>query len=393
MLNHPIQNQIDLILFEEGSFSPLSWLLREGYIDYNDYLNWKNGTSKFLEDHFKESITILMTALKEAEEYARLLKLEPGRQTYSSIDNRSLHFCRCAEYELIFTTVYEPAHDRIQMDLFFDSADSCAVANVISAIVESRSDEIPDLVAKLEVLNPDKCMKFNELLGYDKKITQANIASDKKIELILQKITPLAFELLGRFTLDFLTPLWCELSVEVADQHFDAEIPQKHLSFTAFKEFQWQRVLSCIEREADWNRQPLLIFRYAESCFKLNKEREGINNWFRLFIQFPEDAEQLINDCCNRLMISDWQKFSELDPELESTLFPAWMLMNRPAFAQNMAISGMTSNEPLQLVEKLVSNAGEVINEVSIRDRVRLRECSPSLFSHYMRMHSTVSIK
>lgn len=51
----PIYNQIDLILFEEGSFSPLNWLLREGHLDYSVYQNWKKGQTGYLEDHFKTS--------------------------------------------------------------------------------------------------------------------------------------------------------------------------------------------------------------------------------------------------------------------------------------------------------------------------------------------------
>ena len=101
----------------------------------------------------------------------------------------------------------------------------------------------------------------------------------------------------------------------------------------------------------------------------------------------------MINDSCNHIMVSDWRHFSELDPELECTLFPAWVLMNKPALAQNMTIPDIISNEPLQLIDKLVSNDEEVINEAVICHRTRLRECSPSLFFHYMRTHSIAKIK
>ena len=382
-----IQNQIDFILFEEGSFSPLNWLLREGYLDYNDYLFWKSGTLKYLEDHFKTPITTIMTALEAAKDYAGLLKLEPSRQTYLSTDNQTLHFCRTEADELIFTTIYEPAHDRMQMDLFFDSADTCAVSNLICAIVEGRSTDIPGLMAKSAPLNPDKHLQFKKLLDFEQKITQTKLSSDKKICVILQKVTPLAFEILGRFTLDFLTPLWHTLSEEVADLNYDADKPQNHLSFTAFKEFQWQQVLLSIEREKNWSKQPQLIFRYAESCFKLNREREGIGYWFKMFIRFPDDAGRLIKDSCNRLMVADWQSFSELEPELESSLFPAWMVMTKPALAKKTVTLGMTDNEPLQLIEKLVCNREEVINETAIQLRARLQKNSPSLFVHYMRTH------
>lgn len=387
MPNPLIQNQLDFFIFEEGSFAPLNWLLREGHLDYSDYLDWKKGTSKFLEDHFKTPIANIITNLEEAKDYARLLKLESFRQTYSSINNQSLHFCRLATHECIFTTIYEPAHDRVQADLFFDSADTCAVANLISAIVDERSADIQGLMAKLAPLNPDKYQQFKQLLAFEKKIYLSKLSSEQKIALLLQKITSLAFEILGQFTHDFLTPLWNKLSVEVASQSFDAENPNNHLSFTAFKEFQWLQVLASIEREKGWSQQALLIFRYAESCFKLNREREAMASWCRLFMLFPDDAERLIKDSCYQLLFADWQSFSELDPELDPTLFPAWRVMLKPALAQKDTYD-MTGNDPMSLIAKLVCNTDAVINETAIQLRSRLQQESPSLFIHYMRIHS-----
>jgi len=132
--------------------------------------------------------------------YASLLKLEASRETYLSIDNRPLQICRLSVHEPIFTTIYEPAHDRIQMDLFYDSADTCALTNLISAIVEGRKLDVPGLMAKLAPLNPDKYIQLNHLLGFEQKLTQTKLSSEEKIELTTDKITPLAFELLGRYT-------------------------------------------------------------------------------------------------------------------------------------------------------------------------------------------------
>ena len=129
--------------------------------------------------------------------------------------------------------------------------------------------------------------KFARLLALQNELTESRKSSGRKIKLLLQTVTPLAFEVLGQFAHDFLTPLWHRLSVEVADRNFDAGSPEDHLSFTAFKGFQWQQVLSSITREADWIKQPVLLFRYGEACFKLNKELEGLESWFRLFIAFP----------------------------------------------------------------------------------------------------------
>ena len=196
----------------------------------------------------------------------------------------------------------------------------------------------------------------------------------------------MAFDVLGQFAHDFLTPLWQMLSVEIADRYFDAESPEDHLSFTAFKGFQWQQVLSSITREADWIKQPVLLFRYGEACFKLNKELEGLKSWLRLFLTFPEVAVSVVESSCNRLLLADWQHFNELEPELEPVFFPAWVVLKKPALAKNafcIDFAGV-GNTSLQLMCGLVGSKENGLNEAIIKLRARLQQENPKLVVHYM---------
>ncbi|MDD2659283.1 MAG: hypothetical protein PHY54_06310 [Methylococcales bacterium] len=151
-----IHNQVDLILFEEGKFSVLNWLLREGYLDYNDYQKWRNGEAPFLEDHFKAATPAIISDLEIVQRYAGKLKLESFRHSYTSFTNQTLHFCRCPANENIFTTGYEPAQDRVQMDLFFDSAPACTANDLIRAIIDKRGDDVLRLMSQLKSLAPEK---------------------------------------------------------------------------------------------------------------------------------------------------------------------------------------------------------------------------------------------
>lgn len=387
-----IHNQVDLILFEEGNFSPLNWLLKEGYLDYSDYQNWKKGQVEYLEDYFKTTRREIIFALEMVREYASLQKLECFKQKYISVTGEPLNFCRSPKSELIFTSIYEPAHDRVQMDLFFDSADACVVSDLITAIINKSSDEISNLMIRLESSSPEKHQKYTQLLSLEKQIMHSVVPGNKKIKILLQQLSPLTFELLGRFAHDFLTSLWHKLSVEIKHQSFDFENPDYHLSFTAFKGFQWQQVLTSIERETNWVKHPVLIFRYAEVCFKLNKELEGIVNWFKLFILYSEIAERLIEDTCNRILLSNWQRFSELEPELESSLFPAWMVMNKPALAKNNNLADINGNEALQLIKHLVCEFDSEISKTTLNLRFRLQKHSPALFVHYMKIDTSLDL-
>jgi hypothetical protein len=381
-----IHHQVDLMLFEEGRFSVITWLLREGCLDYSDYQKWRNGETGYLEDHFKATIQAIMTDLEIAQQYAKKLKLESFPLSYTSVDNQRLYICRSAANELMFTTEYEPAQDRLQLDLFFDSAPACTENDLIRAIIDKREDDVFRLMSQLQALAPEKQQKFARLLALQNELTVSRKSSERKIKLLQQTVTPLAFDVLGQFAHDFLTPLWHMLSAEVADRYFDAELPEDHLSFTAFKGFQWQQVLASITQEAGWIKQPVLLFRYGEACFKLNKELEGLESWFRLFIAFPVVAETLVGNTCYRLLLSDWRLFNELDPELEPSFFPAWIVLKKPALAKNAFTFNCESvaNASLQLMCSLVGCKKNDVNETIIKLRGRLQQQNPLLFVHYM---------
>ena len=201
------------------------------------------------------------------------------------------------------------------------------------------------------------------------------------------QLIPLAFDLLGRFGHDFLTPLWQIISTDIAGQRFDPGDPRNHLSYTAFKSFQWGDVLSSVQREKEWFKQPLLLFRYAEACFKLRNELEGLEKWFMLFMNFSAEAEQSIDKTCNRLLLADKQLFRELDPELDTSFFPAWMLLNKPALAKYTFVFNTECDgvESFHLISQLLSCAEGGIDAGSIQLRAELKLENPGLFVHFMK--------
>ena len=85
------------------------------------------------------------------------------------------------------------------MDLFFDSAPACTANDLIQAIIDKREDDVLRLMSQLESLAPEKHQNFARLLALQKELTESRKSSDIKINLLLQTITPLAFEVLGQF--------------------------------------------------------------------------------------------------------------------------------------------------------------------------------------------------
>ncbi|MGR9106938.1 MAG: hypothetical protein ACU843_08420 [Gammaproteobacteria bacterium] len=381
-----MQSQIDSLLFKEGSFSAIGWLLSEGHLDYSDYQHWRKDGKAYLEDYFKTELPELITRLRRAEEYANKLKLESFHLSYySALDQEPLRVCRSEANERLLTTGYQPARNRVQTDLFFDSAPLLLQQNLKRAIADQQSDLIPGLLMQLKSLAPEKSLAFEHLLLEQEQLRLC-LNPGKRIETLQNRLTPTAFEVLGSLANDFLIPFWQQLSLDLSGRPFDPANPELHSSFTAFKALQWQQVIDAIAREENWPAQPLLLFRYAEACFKLNREVSGLEKWFKLFLDVPEYAERMLADTSNFLLRSDWRNFNELEPDLEARFFPAWAVLIKPALA---VIEVDTDAEnpacrALQMIRDLANSAQQGITEHTIQLRAKLRQDFPNLFVHYM---------
>lgn len=380
-----IQNEVDLMLFEEGSFAPINWLLRNGMLDYVDYLSWRRGEIAYIEDHFNSSFEEIVADLEWVKLYATQLKLEAHCEPLLSFHQQPISFCRSRGFEEIFCTLYRPARNRGQRDLLFDSAPAFTVKNLVAAIVDGRSEAISRFMARLHDLAPKKHRIFESLLSQQEQYLACG-DSGTKIEFLLHALTPSAVELLGHRAHEYLLSSWQALCVEMVGKPFVAACPENHLSFTAFKAFQWSDVIESVEQESGWNLHADLLFRHAEADFRLQREASGLQLWFRLFLLFPERAETLVHETSNRLFLSDWRKFNELEPELETNCFPAWVTLERPALAK-LTLEIHESNigiDCLDLIRALFALGDEHIGPKTIELRSRLRQCNPNLFAHYL---------
>lgn len=387
-MTNSIRNRVDLILYQQGRFVAVNWLLKEGCLDYPDYRRWLAGEVEYLQQCLATPLQGIITDLREVAEYAQLLRLRPERTDYTSTAGKKLYCCRQADNEVLLTTAYSPASDRVQMDLFFDSSPACTLHELITAMLAGQQRQMNILLDQLHHLDADKYRRFQELLAFREKLLRG-VSGDagEDIALLEQKLTPLAYELLGEFSDAFLIPLWQKLSAEYAGQPFQPDAWKCHFSYTAMQGLQWRDVITAVEREKKWHKQPLLLFRHAEACGKLHREEECLTGWMRLLLFFPETAAELINGTGNRLLHDAWRKFQELDPEMSVEFFPAWMLLKKPALKKTAAAFTAAQTEgcaALQLIVSLLSAPPGPVGEDTIGQRAVLRQRWPALFAHYM---------
>lgn len=202
-----------------------------------------------------------------------------------------------------------------------------------------------------------------------------------------QQLRPLAGDLLGAGSRDFLAPFWCRLLQAVRGQAFDPRQPELHASFMALQLEDWGLVQQSIEELADWTAQPLLLRRYAMACGRLQQTERAACCWFRLCWGFPEQAD-VIGREAEPLWRHRWRCFLELEPELPNRDFPAWSLLESPALSERLETAGCLADLEVpgdyRVIAELVQAGAAAVPAVElIERRGRLKAVNPRLFVHY----------
>lgn len=378
-----IRHHVDQLLIEQGRFSPIAWLLATGYLSYSNYIDWRDGLIEKLDSCFTAPRERVIEQLAIATNYARTLGLRETRGTYLSTEQNELIISRDPQYDINFRTDFAPAQDRMQMDLFFDSAPVYAENELIDAIITRDKRKIPELLDTLYAFDSQKHEDFTRLIEQEKKLRAPGLSLPNKLAVIDNTLMPLAVKLLRIEAIRFLTPLWQDLTAELTGRPFDPEQPKLHVSYTGTKAFLWHDVTKAIEQEPDYSKQPILLFRYAEASFKVARELAGLEHWFLLFLLHTETAEQLIKQTGYLLLFDDWKRFQELDPELPTQFFPAWILLLKPALAkQDLILNGVAEGFRAFSLAKQLSV--EPLESTSIALRADLKKLNPDLFRHFL---------
>ncbi|WP_341326492.1 hypothetical protein [Methylotuvimicrobium sp. KM2] len=378
-----IRHHVDQLLIEQGRFSPIAWLLATGYLSYSNYIDWRDGLIENLDSRFTAPRERIIEQLAIATNYARTLGLSETRGTYLSTEQNELIISRNSQDDINFKTDFAPPQDRMQMDLFFDSAPIYAENELIDAIITRNKRKIPELLDTLYAFDPEKHEDYALLIVQEKKFRAPGLSLPNKLDTLDNTLMPLAVKLLRSEAIRFLTPLWQSLSAELTDCPFDPELPKLHVSYSGMKAFLWHDVTKAIEQEPDYFKQPILLFRYAEASFKQDRELSGLEHWFLLFLLHTEIAEQLIKQTGHHLLSDDWQRFQKLDLELPTQFFPAWILLIKPALAkQDLILNGEAEGFLAFNLAKQLS--AEPLESTSIALRADLKKLNPDLFRHFL---------
>lgn len=384
-----IQYRVDQLLLEQGEYLPLEFLLAEGRLMYSDYESWREGDVAVLDEQLFGDSEQAKRDLAQAAAYARALKLDSEPLVYAPWGGgAALKFSRDDILNRLFHQGYRKPADAPQLDLFMDSAGTSLANTVALALGRRDTAEAVESLQKLYRTEPG-----HPRLGGLERLVEAALSLDlpladpeRALADLRDDILPLAEDLLGKDSRQFLVPLWRRLDDVLAGQPFDPLRPELHRSYTAAAMLDWQRVIVAVEAEPEWRSQPLLLQRHAAACERLQRSIDALLDRFALCWRFPQQAELSATGAPLDL-IRAWDRFLELEPELEVSAFPAWLLILRPAMTQWLSPPDDDAPEDYRLVfalQRASATPGAAPGSDAVRLRGELKKLNSELFHHFI---------
>jgi len=400
-MNRSIQSQVDRLLLDQGEYQPLEYLLQEGRLSYTDYEAWRSGQLEYLDEALFGDPEHIRQQLAEAEDYLqrRGWEVEPGRYkawhgARSPSRSQVLRFSADRMLNDCFHRHYRKPQDQPQLDLFTDSPATSLANGIAGALADRNPKEARRLLARLCDVAPDHVR-----LGEFERLTEAAERLDAPVDDISTEfqylqatLIPLADSLLGQASRNLLIPLWQRLSVVLQDRPYRADESELHLSYTAAEAQDWIDARRAVEREPDWQSDPVLLLRHARACERTHDDAAALPSWFTLCWSYPQHAEA-VESTINHELRHQWETFQDLDPVLPIRSFPAWLLLSRPGL---IPILPEPTGEPesaravcpqsyLTLYRLRHNHARPATGSGDgMALRARLKEQDPLLFQHFL---------
>jgi len=392
--NRRIEQQIDRLLLEQGEYHPLEFLLQEGRLSYGDYENWRNGEIRDLSEMLFGDPEQIAKTLQQAADYLKRRGWESESLVYKqrgAPEARPLRFSQESRLDDCFHRAYRKPRDQSQLDLFTDTSSTYLVNGITQALKTLNPGDARQALDRLYETAPDhshlgELERLVEALDrLDTPVTDA----EGEMEQLLSETVQLAERHLNKACNQLLTPLWRRLSGALRDRPFDPSRPDLHPSYTSAQARDWPGVRRTVERETDWQRQPVLLERHARTCTHLADQAAALLSWCLLCWQFPQLGDRL-DSCGDRSLSESWQAFLDLEPELPAEEFPAWLLLHLPGLT-SIAPDGdgdIPCPDSYRTLYHLQRNqrqpSATSSNEQAMALRARLKQQSPLLFRHFL---------
>jgi len=308
-------------------------------------------------------------------------------QTWRNDHSPRLSFSQNSALDHCFHQRYQKPQDQPQLDMFTDAPATHRVNGITQALVNRNAAEARRQLEGLYDTAPDHARlgELERLVEAAENIDAPVIDTAADMQLLQTTLTPLAESLLGKESRNLLIPLWRRLSLALHDQPYQTAQPELHASYTASRAMDWNTARQAVEQAPDWQAAPVLLQRHAHACDQLHLRCDALLSWFNLCWRFPQQSDALESSSDAELH-QQWIDFLELEPELPTQTFPAWLLLARPGLTRILAAPHNDTTAcpaSYKTIHRLQNNLSAPTDE-HIALRARLKQQDPVLFQHYL---------
>jgi hypothetical protein len=391
-----LQAQVDAQLLEQGAFAPLELLFNSGRLLYSDYESWRRREIEFLDGVLMGNPDKIKAELEQAAGYARRIKLVEQAQEFHAWHqgggDRPLRISMDPQLQRLIGSRYVRAQSVPQMDLFFDNPVVALSNGIVQALTTHNLMSAQRQLDQLYTQAPT----HSELAAFDQLLAAlghlAHPVAEPRAELaFLLEVTPTARRLLGAQSRDLLSPLWMQLGDAVRGGAFDTDEPALHRSFALSQAQDWAGVTDSVLSEPGWQRHAPLCLRLVESAFNRRQRVAALAAWCHVCWRAPAQTSQAVSKLRQPELTTLWQRFLDDEPDArtpgESALtevdFPAWLLLNEPGLALQLAeelATGTPAEESYRCVHRWIHarRARQQSEELALRKS--LQAGHPALF-------------
>jgi hypothetical protein len=348
-----LQAQVDAQLIEQGAFAPLELLFNSGRLIYADYEGWRREEVDLLDSVLMGSKEKIRGEIEAAVGYARSIGLVEQPVEFHAWQTQSqggkekqLRISTDPQLRRLIGSRYVPARDVPQLDLFFDNPVVALCNGTARALSARNTAEAQRQLDRLYALAPNHqdLPAFDALLAALGRLGRTVEDPAHELDFIF-KLAPIAKRVLGAQSRDLLSPLWRQLAGALRDVSFSSERPTLHASFALCQAQDWAAVHESVLGESRWWLHAELCLRLVASGFHQRRRIDALSAWCHLCWHAPERATSAVEELRQPELVASWRRFldSEQDsddtaePALTAIDFPAWLLLDEPGLAQQLA--------------------------------------------------------
>jgi hypothetical protein len=385
-----IEEQIDQLILEKGEYHPLELLFQEGRLSYDDYEAWRTGKIRELDDMLFGNPEQILKSLEQAATYLQRRGWESERLIYRERgrpEARPLRFSQESRFDDCFHLAYRKPSEQPQLDLFSDTSTTYLVNGITQALKTLNATDARGALQQLCESAPDhsRLGELERLVEALEALESPIIDAEAELQRLLAETGPLAERHLNKASGFLLIPLWRRLTGALQHRPFDPSRSDLHSSYTAIQARDWPMARQAVESEADWRHQPVLLERHAMVCTYLDEQAAALGSWYLICWQFPELGDRL-DRCGDHTLQRAWQAFLDLEQELPTEDFPAWLMLRHPGLAQ-IAPHGdddIPCPDSYRTLYHLLRDRGIEADDQRMALRAKLKQQAPLLFRHYL---------